>query len=140
MPISIHEVIEEIDAIDDPSGRKQPLPDDALIAKYEEATELDFPQDYKTFLKSVSNAFVGYISPFTLNDKLLEVYGDLCAGVNEGRKIGVPKDWLPICEDNGDYYCIVPDGGVRFWDHSGSSDESWPSLAVWAKEVWLENG
>lgn len=140
MAVSIHEVIEEIDAADDPSGRKQPLPDDALIARYEEATGLDFPEDYKTFLKSVSNAFVGYISPFTLNEQLLEDYGDLRAGIDEGRKIGVPQDWLPICEDNGDYYCILPDGCVRFWDHNGSSDESWPSLAAWAKEVWLEEG
>ena len=140
MAISLHEVIEEINAADDPRVRKQPLPDDHLIRKYEEATELEFPEDYKTFLKSVSNAFVRYISPFTLNAELLEDYGDLCAGINEGRKVGVPRDWIPICEDNGDYYCIVPDGRVRFWDHNGSSDEAWPSIAAWAKEVWLEEG
>lgn len=140
MAISMQEVIEEINLADDPEGRNQPLPDDDLIEKYEKATGFTFPEDYKVFLKTVSNAFVGYMSPFTLNAQLLQDYGDLLVGINEGRKVGVPQDWLPICEDNGDYYCIVPDGRVRFWDHTscGSSGESWPNLAAWIKDVWLE--
>lgn len=140
MAVSLQEVIDQIDLLDDPIGRKQPLPDDALIEKYEQAIGLSFSDDYKVFLKTVSNAFVGYISPFTLNEQLMKDYGDLRVGLDEGRKIGVPRDWLPICEDNGDYYCLAPDGSVRFWDHSGSSDEIWPDLATWAKEVWLEEG
>ena len=91
-------------------------------------------------MKSVSNAFVGYISPFTLNNDTAERYDDLYFAVKEVQKIGVPKHWLPICEDNGDYYCITEDGKIRFWDHNGSSNEYWPSLAVWAKEVWLDGG
>lgn len=140
MEASLEEVIEKINQVDDPAGRKQPLPDDALIGKYERLTGVVFSEDYKTFLKSISNAFVGFISPFTLNEALSEGHGDLIAGIREARKVGVPKDWLPICEDNGDYYCLAPDGAVRFWDHNGSSDETWPDLATWAKEVWLEGG
>lgn len=140
MAISIEDVVSEINQADDPSGRKRPLPDDALIERYEADTGFTFPEDYKIFLKSVSNAFVGYISPFVLNDGDSSDYGDLRAGIAEARKVGVPEDWLPVCEDNGNFYCIVPDGRVRFWDHNGSSDESWPNLATWAKEVWLEGG
>lgn len=138
MTISLQEVIEQINQADDPGGRKQPLPDDELIEKYEQMTNIAFPEDYKVFLKSVSNAFVGFMSPFTVNQDISVRHGDLIAGINDARKVGVPEDWLPICEDNGDYYCIVPDGKVRFWDHNGTNNESWPDLATWIKEVWIE--
>ena len=58
---NIEEVFEEINQIDHPDGRNQPLPNDALIELYERKTGFIFPEDYKLFLKSVSNAFVGYI-------------------------------------------------------------------------------
>lgn len=140
MVLSLEEVIEQINQVDDPAERKQPLPDDALIEKYEQATGLFFPKDYKIFLKTISNAFVGFMSPFTVNEALSEGRSDLISGIIRARRVGVPKDWLPICEDNGDYYCLAPDGSVRFWDHNGSSDEAWPNLATWAKLVWLEGG
>ncbi|PKR57771.1 SMI1/KNR4 family protein [Thalassospira lohafexi] len=140
MKSNIEEVFEEINQLDHPDGRNQPLPNDAIIERYERKTGFNFPEDYKLFLKSVSNAFVGYMSPFTLNEREEENYGDLAVGVREARKVGIPQDWLPICEDNGDYYCIVPDGRIRFWDHNGATEESWPDLATWAKKVWLEGG
>ncbi|MFH1807025.1 MAG: SMI1/KNR4 family protein [Pseudomonadota bacterium] len=140
MAVSLVEVIKLINQADDPAGRRQPLPDDSLIEKYEQQTGIVFPEDYKIFLKSISNAFVGFMSPFVLNEDLSKGYGDLVLGLRDARKVGVPDDWLPICEDNGNYYCLAPDGSVQFWDHNGSSNETWPDLATWAKEVWLEGG
>ena len=138
MPISLEEVIEEINKIDNPAGRAHPLPDNALIKKYEHLSGFTFPEEYKNFLRTVSNAFVGFMSPFTLSADSLGNTRDLLDGLNDAEKLGIPNDWLPICEDNGDYYCLTPDGSVRFWDHNGASDEKWPNLATWAKEVWLE--
>jgi hypothetical protein len=131
-------VIDAINELDAPENRKHPLPDDATILIYEKKTGFTFPPDYKIFLKNVSNAFVGYISPFTLSKDFTDDYGDLHIGMIEGRKVGVPHDWLPICEDNGDYYCITPAGEIHFWDHNGTSQETWPDLPTWIKEVWLE--
>ena len=31
---------------------------------------------------------------------------------------GVPRDWLPFCDDNSDFYCLDGDR-VRFWSHDG---------------------
>lgn len=141
MTVNLEEAINLINLADDPAGRKRPLPSDALIARYENSTGFTFPDDYRILLKSVSNAFVGFMSPFVLNEDMAEVHGDLIVGIRDARMAGVPHDWLPICEDNGDYYCITPDGLVRFWNHnSDSSTEIWPNLATWAKEVWLEGG
>lgn len=140
MATDLQHVIEQINLANDPVERNLPSPSDALIHRYEKVTGFTFPEDHKIFLKAVSNAFIVYMSPFTLNESMKEDFGDLRVGINEAREIGVPESWLPICEDNGDYYCLLPDGKVRFWDHNGSSDEAWPDLATWAKEVWLGGG
>ncbi len=66
------------------------------------------------------------------------VYGELLTTIQKARSAGLLDNWLPICEDNGDYYCIAPDGRVRFWSHDGPSDESWPDLATWVGEVWIQ--
>ncbi len=63
MAKEIASVIAEINRLDDPAERKLTLPDDALIHKYENATGFQFSEEYKEFLKNVSNAFVGYLSP-----------------------------------------------------------------------------
>ena len=138
MAAKLEEIIEKINQTDDPNGRKQKLPDDSLIEKYERIIGISFPNDYKIFLKSISNAFVGFMSPFTLNEVPSDVRGDLIKGIGDARNVGVPKDWLPICEDNGSYYCLLPNGSVRFWDHNGYSDEKWQDLATWVEKVWLE--
>lgn len=69
-----------------------------------------------------------------------EEYGELRFALKQARELGVPHDWLPICEDNGNYYCITPDGKIRYWDHNGATTEEWSNLAVWVKEVWAEGG
>ncbi|ASV88293.1 SMI1 / KNR4 family protein (plasmid) [Ochrobactrum quorumnocens] len=138
MAEEISNIIEEVNSLDDPTKRSLPLPDDALIHRYEIATGIGFSPDYKEFLKNVSNAFVGYLSPLTLNEEMGGVYGELYTTIQHARSIGLPADWLPICEDNGDYYCITPDDSVRFWSHDGPSSEAWPNLSAWANEVWLQ--
>lgn len=137
MADDIDAIIDEVNRLDDPAQRKNPLPDDALIARYEAATGFRFTEEYKKFLKTVSNAFVGYISPLTLNEEMGGVYGELRSAIEQGQAFGLPRDWMPICEDNGDYYCIAPDSKVYFWDHNGPTDKTWPDLATWAKQVWL---
>jgi hypothetical protein len=51
--------------------------------------------------------------------------------------LGVPDDLLPICEDNGNYFCMNRRGQVVFWDHNGASDEKWTDLATWINDVWI---
>ena len=137
MAEEINAIIADINNLDEPSSRRLPLPDDALIERYEEIVGIKFSDDYIVLLKNVSNAFVGRISLLTLNNEMGDIYGELYSAVKQARDAGVPVSWLPICEDNGDYYCIVPDGKVCFWDHNGATNELWPDLATWAREVWL---
>src|SRR5690606_24077627 len=50
--------------------------------------------------------------------------------------MGLPRRYLPICEQDGAYYCISQDGTVLFWDES-LSDETWDSIWEWARDIWL---
>lgn len=40
--------------------------------------------------------------------------------LDEAREQGLPDDWLPICEYNGCYYCLTPNGTVRYWTLDGA--------------------
>ncbi|TGK89255.1 SMI1/KNR4 family protein, partial [Leptospira noumeaensis] len=53
-------------------------------------------------------------------------------------KMNVPKNLLPICEDNGNYYCLNNINEVLYWSHDGISEEKWNDLASWIKEVWID--
>lgn len=53
-------------------------------------------------------------------------------------ELGVPKELLPFCESNGDYYCLKPGGRLVYWSHDGAADESWLDLAHWIQGVWIE--
>ncbi|MEA2635772.1 MAG: hypothetical protein QOH92_2539 [Chloroflexota bacterium] len=63
-------------------------------------------------------------------------YLDLVKKAREAWETGVPRDWLPFCDDNSDYYCV--DGNeVRYWSHNGATDEHWPDLGTWIDRVWI---
>ena len=54
------------------------------------------------------------------------------------KKQGVPAELLPFCESDGDYYCLKTNGRVLYWSDEGSINESWPNLATWIQQVWME--
>lgn len=62
---------------------------------------------------------------------------DVGGVLQRAREVGVPEDWVPLCEDNGDYYCITPTGEIVYWSHNGATDEQWANLAAWISAVWI---
>lgn len=140
MTYTLENAIGDILDADDTSVGERPVPSEVLIEDYQRRLSIVFPSDYQKFLKTVSRAFVGTLSPMVLSEGMDESYGDLISGFKEARSIGVPKEWIPFCEDNGDFYCLLPDGRVSFFDHSGPTDENWASLPIWMRDVWLEEG
>ena len=115
---------------------KLSLPSEDLLDNYEKKIGMSFPNEYRKFLKDASNVFVGNLSPFVVTGDP-NTRGELFVALQEARNLGLPKNLLPICEDNGDYYCLLQDGSVRFWSHECALSESWPDLASWIKEVWI---
>ncbi|MCP4251947.1 MAG: SMI1/KNR4 family protein [Candidatus Scalindua sp.] len=121
----------------------EPVPKPLLLPTIEEINKIQgecntkFHTDYVSYLLEASDVVYGVLEPATITDP--ESHTHLPDIANDAwEDMNVPKDLLPICEDNGDYYCMNSSGEVVFWSHNGLSNEKWSSLAVWIKEVWIE--
>jgi hypothetical protein len=137
MAYYIDDVIKELKALSIDTPRKPKLPDDKLLDKYEAKIGFRFSDDYRKFLKQASDVFVGVLNPLIVTESG-DATSELAIALSEAREMGLPNGWLPICEDNGDYYCLIENGNVCFWSHNGATDELWPDLATWIKVVWIE--
>ena len=50
-------------------------------------------------------------------------------------QVGLPKELLPIVEDNADYYCLNKAGEIVFWSHNGAVEEKWSNFNEWYQQV-----
>ncbi|WP_233237922.1 SMI1/KNR4 family protein [Bordetella sp. LUAb4] len=137
MNIDINDALAELKSVRMTVMCTQQLPDDALIAAYEIELGLKFLDDYKVFLKKASDSIFNGKDALCLTANR-DSPRELLSTVIEAREQGVPESWLPICEGNGNYYCLLEDGVVRYWAHDGYSDEAWPNLATWIKQAWID--
>jgi len=116
--------------------KKQILPDNKILDRYEDILKIKFSDEYRNFIKKVGYIICNGMDNLNLTEDQSS-RRDLIKYTEMARELGLPKNWLPIVEDNGDYYCLRPDGKVVFWSHDGSSDEEWESIAAWIHEVWI---
>lgn len=137
MTNSLNNVIKELITASGNERSNIPLPDDQLIAQYEKDVGFSFSSDYRKLLQEAGNIYYGAIELLSVT-KDKSFYGELATAINDAVKIGVPESWLPICEDNGSYYCLDEKGCVRYWTGDGKSDDHWPNLASWVKDVWID--
>jgi hypothetical protein len=93
-----------------------------------------FPSDYRRFLLEASDVVFSTKEPALVTPGY--GYRDLVKTAQGAWEMGVPRDWLPFCEDNADYFCLVGNT-VRYWSHDGETDEQWPDLGTWISEVWI---
>lgn len=115
----------------------QRLPDDELIIAYEHELGISFSDEYKIFTKEASDSIFNGKDALRLTVDRNSPRG-LLNVIAEARAQGVPYSWLPISEDNGNYYCLLEDGSVSYWAHAGCSNENWPNLASWIKHAWID--
>tara|TARA_R110002095_G_C4195962_1_gene234448 strand:+ start:256 stop:672 length:417 start_codon:yes stop_codon:yes gene_type:complete len=136
---NIVEIIEDFKKYAEDIYPNSILPSKNLINDYQKEIKIKFPKDFKVFLLEISNYYNGNIFSLEItkdgnsNRELLTIAQDEWSH-------GMPRNWLPFAMDNSDYYCIDESGVVHFWSHDGPVDESWPNLATWIKEVWIEEG
>lgn len=115
-----------------PSPLVLPTEDDVL--QLEKELGLRFHHDLRRYLLEASDVVVGTKEPVTVHRG---GHTDLARVLGDARESGVPVHLLPVCEDNGDYFCMSPTGEIVFWSHAGVAEERWPDLATWIHEVWL---
>jgi len=114
------------------------LPTPAEVESAERQLGVSFHPDFRRYLFEASDVNYGVIEPVTITRA--GSHTDLCKVVGAAwEMVGVPRDLLPICEFNADFYCMNSAGEVVYWSHNGWSPERWPSLADWIEQVWLED-
>lgn len=113
------------------------LPDEDQLVRIEEELLLPIPRDMRHFLLEVSDVIYGHLEPVTAADPHSHTY--LPEVTAFAWSIGVPRYLMPLCEDNGDYYCVDPEGEVILWKNGELTEETWPSVWHWAEEVWLNS-
>lgn len=113
------------------------LPDDDDLVEIEEQILISLPDEYKSFLIEVSDVVFGSLEPATVMDPHSHTYLPEMAAT--AWDIGLPREYIPICEHADGYYCITQEGEVLLWLHGDITDDEWPSIWSWAKEIWLES-
>lgn len=130
------EVIATLRGLHEPVPRPARLPTEAEVSAAEQQLGLRFPPDYRYFLLHASDVVYGVLEPARVTPEA--GHTDLIDLATRAWKVGVPREFLPFCEDNGDYYCVAPDGRIALLSHDGLRSGRWPDLAHWIQEVWID--
>ena len=133
--MSLTEIISRLRSVNEPVPKPARLPSESDVRKIEAELKIIFHSDFRKYLLEASDVVFGTKEPVTICEPKSHTY--LPSVVESARAYGVPTDLVPVCEDNADFYCINRHGKIVFWSHNGTSDESWPSLATWIRDVWL---
>ena len=138
--MDLDHVIQELRKLNEPVPKPARLPTAQEVDQVEQALGVRFQPDYRKYLLEASDVVYGALEPATIPSE--GSHTELLKIAHEAwNRMGVPREQLPICEDNGDYFCITPEGTVAFWSHdSRQTEEHWPNLASWIKQVWIDEG
>ena len=84
------------------------LPSEAEVATAESRIGVAFPRDYRRYLLEGSDVVFDALEPASVVPD--GDYLDLADMARTAWDLGVSRDLLPFCEDNGDYYCLTRAG------------------------------
>ena len=132
----LREAIELLQHLNEPVPIPAQLPTETEISSAQQLLGVRFPSEYRYFLQHASNISYGILEPARVTPGAGHL--DLVEMVTTAWRVGVPGDLLPFCESNGDYYCITSDSQIVFWSHNRCRAQSWPDLAHWIQQVWID--
>ena len=134
--MNLPDVIAELRELNEPAPKPLRLPTDAEVDAAEDQLGVKFPADYRRYLLQASDVVYGPLEPaVVIPDAGHLSLTDIAETAWD--EMEVPRNLLPFCEDNGDYYCLTETGEVEFWSHDGATDDKWKDLATWISEVWI---
>ena len=129
-------VIDELRARNQPVPVPLELPDMDDIIEAEEQILLALDGECRQFLLTVSDVVYGAIEPVTVTDPHSNTYLPEVAAM--AWSLGVSREYIPICEDRGGYYCATPEGEIVEWrDGDVLPEPPWRNIWEWAEQVWL---
>jgi hypothetical protein len=136
--MSIEDALDLLRQHNEPVPKPLRLPTPNEVAQVEAELSFVFPPQYRKFMLEASNVNYGVREPGLVLPDLM-AYISLRHIAESGWSAGVPKDFLPFCMDNGNFFTIGRRGEIGYFDHD---DESHRVLggdfASWILEDWLE--
>ncbi len=132
----MEDVIEMLREHNEPIPVPLRLPEVDDLVDVQEQILIHLPDDYKTFLLEVGDVVYGKIEPATVTDPSSHTYLPEMAA--QAWHDGLPREYIPVCQVAGSYYCIDEYGEIRLWQDGEFTDQEWASIWHWAKDIWLE--
>ena len=84
----------------------------------------------------MSDVVCGRLEPVTASDPRSHTY--LPDVTSRAWDLGMPREFIVICEYDGGFAHISEDGAIGYWHaDDGETDKQWESFWHWAQEEWL---
>ncbi len=136
----MEEVIEQLRELNEPVPVPLELPEEETLVDIQEQILIHLPFALREYLLQVSDVVYGRLEPVTAADPQSHTYLPEVAAT--AWPLGVPREFVPLCEDRGNYYVVEDDGTVLLWEADTTEineDETWESVWHWVRDVWLES-
>jgi hypothetical protein len=117
--MNLDQAIAELRRRNEPVPKPTRLPTVAEVDEAERQLGKRFHPEFRRYLLEASDVNYGTKEPVTLSEP--GSHTSLHSVLESARVTGVPRELVPICEDNGDFYCANDSGEVLFWSHNGFS-------------------
>ena len=118
--MNLTQVLTELRDLNEPVPRPLRLPTETEVELAETALGIKFPEDYRRYLLEAGDVVFGALEPAVVTPDA-EYLSLVEIAESAWDEMDLPRDLLPFCEDNGDYYCLATDGTVKFWSHKASA-------------------
>ncbi len=113
------------------------LPELEDIVLVEEQLMIGLPADFREFLMEVGDVVYGSVEPVTIMDASVHTYLPEVTALAWDR--GIPRDLIPVCAVDENYYCVAEDGEISYWENFQQSEQQWNDIWEWARDIWLND-
>ncbi|WP_426415039.1 SMI1/KNR4 family protein [Aestuariirhabdus sp. LZHN29] len=133
----MEEVIDELRARAETVPVPMELPTEEELVDVEEQILIPIPYELRRFLLTASDIVYGTLEPVTASDPQMHTYLPEVAAL--AWSLGLPREYVPLCEDRGCYYAVDALGEVVVWEDQEIGEQRWDSVWHWVHQVWMES-
>ena len=135
----MNEIVAKLQELKEQIPTALELPNEDDITKIEEEILIPLANDFKEFLLTASDVVYGSLEPVTIADPHAHTHLPEVAAVAWNR--GLPRQLVPLCENQGGYYAVAETGDVYLWS---DGDEDFDGECIgdvwnWVEHIWLQS-
>ncbi|NRD72544.1 SMI1/KNR4 family protein [Shewanella sp. VB17] len=133
----MHDIIEQLQEMSETVPIPLALPTFDQLVMAEEEILMPLPGELKQYLLYASDVIYGSLEPVTASDPNSHTF--LPEVTAYAWSIGMPREYVPICQQGDNFYCIDQEGQVILWHTDGTESEYWESFWQWVEAVWMKS-